>query len=332
LGIRKRTTEEYKQKVFEKHGDKVEILSEYLGDVQPIDFVYHCEKHGDTYKTLNAKNVIAKCFQPCKQCDSELKSLSGRNRINTKEGQLERFKNYCESMGGKLISTEWTTAKDIYEIDCGNQEHPHFFSSADSVMNKPQWCPYCCGRKGNFNERYKKIIEEHDGEMLSDYINGTMHITVKCNKDGYIWDIYPNNLMKGRWCPVCNMPYSERVPYDYLGNNHYNIRIQYGFDDLYGENKELYKFDFAVFNKYNKLLGLIEIDDNEHRYNHTQPKRVKARERDKIKDQYCINNKINIIRVPYDEYNKELKNYDSYYNYIDNQLKDFLNRITQLTA
>ena len=54
----RRTTEQFKEDVFKKHGDKVEILSEYLGDTKPIDILYHCEKHGDVYKTLNAKNIF----------------------------------------------------------------------------------------------------------------------------------------------------------------------------------------------------------------------------------------------------------------------------------
>jgi hypothetical protein len=328
----KRTTEQFKEDVYKKHNNKVEILSEYIGATSPIDILYHCEKHGDTYKTINAKNIFGKQFNPCKHCDLEKKSISGNNKPKTKKELYQRLKVYCESKGGTLITKEWTTAKDLYEINCGNIEHPNFFSSSDSLIGKNQWCPYCCGRKGDFDNKYKQIIESNNGKMLSSYINGDTHIKVQCNKDNYIWDIYPSNLIKGRWCPVCSLPYSEKVPYDYLINNNYIIRVQYGFDDLIGEENELLRYDFAVFTSSNNLLGLIEIDDNEHRYNHKQLRRIKARERDKLKNQYCIKNNINLIRVPYNEYNRELRNYDNYYNYIHNHLKDFLNKIQQTTA
>jgi len=327
----KRTTEQFKEDVFKKHGNKVEILSEYIGQTDPIDFVYHCEKHGDIYKTINAKNIFGRSFQPCEQCRTVLKSIKGKLAVKKdKSFHLKRLQDYCISKGGKLISTEWTKAKNSYEIDCGNPDHPNFITSADSLLNKNgQWCPYCSGRKGDFNTRYKEIIENNDGIMLSDYINGTTHIKVKCNKDGYVWDIYPSNIIKGRWCPICNLPYSEKVPYDYLTNNNYNIIVQYTFDDLKGETNELLKYDFAITNNKNNLLGLIEIDDEEHRYNHTQPRRVKARERDRIKDKYCKDNNIPLLRVEY-YHNKKFEDYGWYYEYIDNNLKDFLHKLENI--
>lgn len=70
MGVKRRTTEELKEQVKEKHGDKVEILSEYLGGTKPINILYHCEKHGDV-STINAKNIFIPSFNPCKQCASE---------------------------------------------------------------------------------------------------------------------------------------------------------------------------------------------------------------------------------------------------------------------
>ena len=333
MAVRRRTTEQFKQDVYKKHGDKVEILSEYIGNTYPIDILYHCEKHGDIYKTLNAKNIFGKSFQPCKQCDLELKSMKAKLAVRDKNYQLKRLQEYCESMGGKLISTEWTTAKDLYEVDCGNPEHPNFWSNADSLLNKPQWCPYCCGRKGDFNTKYKEIIESNDGQMLSDYIDGKTHIKVKCNKDGYEWDIYPSNIGKGRWCPLCHLPYSERVPYDYLVDTYSDLKIiiQHGFDDLRGEVNELLRYDFGIFNLNDKLLGILEIDDEEHRYNHKQERRIKARERDKIKDKYCLDNNIPLFRLEY-SHNKTFKNRDWYYQYIDDNLKDFIHKITNINT
>ena len=329
MGVKLQSTETYKQKVFAKRGDKVEILSEYLGGTEPIDFVYHCEKHGDTYKTLNAKNILAKCFQPCKQCDLELKSHKAKIAIRDKNGQLKRLQEYCKSMGGKLISTKWTIAKDLYEIDCGIEGHPNFWSNADSLMNKPQWCPTCSGRDGDFQKEMEDIVSNKNGTLLGKYQGASIHIPVKCNEHNYIWDIMPLNLRKGRWCPVCNLPYSEKVPYDYFVNNNYNIKVQFGFDDLKGENNELLRFDFAVFDGNNVLLGLVEIDDEEHRYNHTQPRRVKARQRDREKDQYCTDHDIPLLRIEYYNGRKEFQDYDWYYDYIDEQLKDFLIKNTQ---
>ena len=330
MGVKLQSTDIYKQKVFAKRGDKVEILSEYLGGTEPIDFVYHCEKHGDTYKTLNAKNVLASCFQPCKQCDIELKSSKGKSKNMNKDYQYNRLKQFCESKGGKLISTVWTIAKDTYEIHCGNPEHPNFFSNADGVLNSAEnWCPYCCGRKGNFEKEITDIINSKNGILLTPYKLSTEHVSIKCNIHNYIWPMMPLNIKKGRWCPVCNLPYSEKVPYDYLVDNYpsYNIRVQYTFDDLMGENGEHLKYDLGILDDTDKLLGIVEIDDDEHRYNHTQPRRVKARERDKTKDKYCKDNNIPLFRLEYYNGRKMFKDRDWYYNYIHKNLNEFLNSI-----
>lgn len=326
MACRIRTTEQFKEDVHKKHGNKVEIMSEYIGQTKPINILYHCDKHGYIYKTINAKNIFGKSFQPCKQCDLESKSKSGKSRSMNKDYQYNRLKTYCEEMGGKLISTKWTTARDVYEVHCSNPEHPNFFSSDDSIMNKTQWCPYCCGRKGDFNTKYKNIIESKNGIMLSEYIDGHTHIRVKCNKDNYEWDIYPSNIQKGRWCPVCNLPFSEKVPYDYLMNNQYKFEIQYSFKDLIGDTNELLKFDFALFHK-NKLVGLLEIDDEEHRHNHTQLRRVKARERDELKNKYCEEKGIPLYRMYYHTKWAKEKGYQWYYDYINKDLANFLTMI-----
>jgi len=329
LGVKLQSTDIYKQKVFAKRGDKVEILSEYLGGTEPIDFVYHCEKHGDTYKTLNAKNVLASCFQPCKKCDIELKSLKASLAIKDKGYQFRRLQEYCRSMGGELISKEWTIAKDLYEVDCKVEGHPNFFANADGLLNKPSWCPACAGRTGDFEKEITDIINSKNGTLLSSYTLSTEHVSIKCNIHNYIWPMMPLNIKKGRWCPICNLVYSEKVPYDYLVDNYpnYNIRVQYTFDDLMGENGEHLKYDFGILDNDNKLLGLVEIDDEEHRYNHTQPRRVRARERDHIKDKYCEDNNIPLFRLDYYNGRKIFQDKDWYYNYIHTNLNEFLNYI-----
>jgi hypothetical protein len=210
LGIKRRTTEEFKEKVKEKFGDKVEIISEYLGGTKPIDIIYHCEKHGNTNSTINAKNIFIPSFNPCKKCESEHKSESGIDKKD-KTYYYERMKKYCDDHGGELISKEYIKAKSIYEISCGNPEHSHFFTTYDSLVNKPQWCPYCSGRKGNFEEEIRGIIQSKNGELITSYDGAGKHVEVKCKEHDYTWDITPANLRKGRWCPICSCHLAKKL-------------------------------------------------------------------------------------------------------------------------
>lgn len=192
------------------------------------------------------------------------------------------------------------------------------------------WCPYCSGRKGNFQEELATICKNHNGELISDYIDAQTHVLVKCNEHNYVWDMLPSNLKKGRWCPICSMGFNEKVVWDYLKNMMCNIQVQYRFDDLVGENNEKLKFDFAVFNDDSKLVYLIEIDDEEHRCRclsdtPRQNQRKMALERDKIKDEYCKNNNIPLFRmeVPFKGISKW--DYEDYYRYINTELKFIVN-------
>jgi len=320
------STKEFKIKVFNKYGDKINILSDYTGGTKPIEFIYHCDKHGDIYKTINAKNILAKSFQPCNKCTKELQSEKAKIAKSKDEQYFyNKLKMYVEHKGGVLLSNKWTYAKDKYKVKCQNE---HIFeATADRLMNKPTWCPYCSHHAGDFENEVKQIVHKQNGQLLSRYQNAVTHVRVKCNIHNYEWDIMPLNIKKGRWCPICNLPYSEKVVYDYLIKNKYQVVTQYSFDDLRGKKKEKLKFDFAILNNNNELLGLIEVDDVEHRYNTKDPKRIKARLRDRKKDEYCKIHDMPLFRMIYKNNVYKYQEYNWYYQYIHEQLQKYLIQI-----
>jgi hypothetical protein len=330
MGHINKSQEWFKEKVRKYHGDKVDIIGEYNGSENPIELIYHCEKHGDTTTTINAKNICKNYFLPCKECQRENKSKKGLEKHDMKDKKYyyQRLKQYCEDHDGILLSKEWKTAKTIYEFKCNDPNHPPFRTTADSLYSGNHWCPYCCGRRGDFENEIEQIVQSKNGELLSEYINAGTYIKVRCKTHNYDWDILPNNIKKGRWCPICSMPFSEKVVWDYLNSFGLNIEIQYKFDSLEGKNNEKLKFDFALLSNKNELIYLIEIDDEEHRDNHDNcKKRLIARERDNQKNKYCIDNNINLYRmdVPFRQ-NKKWA-YDDYYRYINTELKSIVNLV-----
>lgn len=320
----------FENKVHEYHGNKVEILSKYNGSEKPIDFLYHCDKHGDTYGTVNAKNICKPYYLPCKKCQSIRKSNASPRNKKDKMFYYNRLVEYCKKHGGKVLEKEWTRAKDKYHFKCNNPNHPVFETTADALYSGEHWCPYCSGRSGDFNNKLFAICKSKDGELLNEYKNASEYVTVRCNKHNYIWNILPNNIKKGRWCPICSMGFNEKVVWDYFKNMQCNIQIQYTFDDLIGKNNEKLKYDFAIFDTDGKLIYLIEIDDEEHRNRHfgnspRQIQRQKSIERDRIKDDYCKNNNIHLYRMNVPFRGKNKWSYDDYYRYINTELKFIVN-------
>lgn len=90
----------------------------------------------------------------------------------------------------------------------------------------------------------------------------------------------------------------------------YNIqyKTQYTFLDCITDNNKLCKFDFAIFDKNNQLLCLVEYDGEQHYIvtggwnNDIQHQQIL--QHDKLKNQYCIKNNIPLVRIPYYDINK----------------------------
>ena len=71
-------------------------------------------------------------------------------------------------------------------------------------------------------------------------------------------------------------------------------------------NNAYYRFDYAIFDDNQKLTSLIEFDGEQHFPNNTASNFYDyeaTHQRDIIKNQYCIQNNIPLIRIPYWEKN-----------------------------
>lgn len=90
-----------------------------------------------------------------------------------------------------------------------------------------------------------------------------------------------------------------------LEENHINYAKQFYFDDFKSEQGRKYYFDFGVLNKNNQLLYLIEFDGIQHsdiKYQfgtNNLESFEKIKKRDFIKNKYCLDNNIPLIRIPY---------------------------------
>lgn len=87
-----------------------------------------------------------------------------------------------------------------------------------------------------------------------------------------------------------------------LSKNNISFKKEYTFSDL----KDIYylRYDFAIFDKNNNLIRLIEFDGEQHYqdvsfFNSNE----KTKEHDRQKNEYAKKNNIPLIRIPYAEKN-----------------------------
>ena len=118
-------------------------------------------------------------------------------------------------------------------------------------------------------------------------------------------EVMGNSLVTGQK-QSCGCLYSagELKIRNILNDNNIIYKTEYSFDDLTGCAGAKLRFDFAIFSENNNLLYLIEYDGRQH---YTGPEAAwshsysfeEIQNRDKLKNQYCINHNIILKRSPY---------------------------------
>lgn len=108
-------------------------------------------------------------------------------------------------------------------------------------------------------------------------------------------------------CGCLKSSFGEQIIENILKENNFNYKKEFVFSDLVSENNLPLRFDFAILNSDNSIQCLIEYDGEQHFLNKTDKiwtdTLQKRQQRDKIKNQYCINNNILLYRIPYWEKN-----------------------------
>jgi very-short-patch-repair endonuclease len=109
----------------------------------------------------------------------------------------------------------------------------------------------------------------------------------------------PTTHLKGCGCPMCNESQGERKISQILENKKINFISQKKFDGCLYKRK--LKFDFYLPD-YNTC---IEYDGEQHnvmyRFEKTNERLKIRQKRDKIKNEYCKENNIHLIRIKYNE-------------------------------
>ena len=105
-----------------------------------------------------------------------------------------------------------------------------------------------------------------------------------------------------------------------LQQNNIKYKKQYTFTNLLSEKNSPLKFDFAILNEDNSLSHLIEYDGSQHfKYQgtgwNTQEHLEYTQKHDQMKNDYCKNNNIHLIRIHYSQFDnlklEDLINYDN---------------------
>lgn len=177
-------------------------------------------------------------------------------------------------------------------------------------------CPVCAAkrRREASLKTHAQYVEELGAvnpniAVIGRYINARTPILHRCLIDGHEWLADPDKLLHGHGCPKCNETNGERTVRLWLERHDILYECQKHFDDC--RDVLTLPFDFYL-PEYN---ALIEYDGKQHHepieYFGGKEAFEYVKRHDEIKNKYCEDNDIRLLRIPY-------------YEDIDEQLNNFL--------
>jgi hypothetical protein len=171
-------------------------------------------------------------------------------------------------------------------------------------------CPYC----SNYRVCLDNCLQTLRPDLALEWhpaLNGKLTpYDITCGTDKKYWwrcanghNFYTSpssRTSKGNNCPICRESKGEKRVRSFLESKQISLKSQYEFNGLVGLGCKNLKFDFAIFNKDNDLISLIEYDGEFHFNKYYEDDgHERLIEHDKRKNQYCNDNDIPLLRIPY---------------------------------
>lgn len=280
----------------------IAVIGEYTNNKTKIEF--QCLVEGCSHRWMARPDNILSGYG-CPECAKRKISAS---RIKTHEEFVEEvaIKNPCVKVIGKYILDDVKI-----EFQCNNPDCEYkWFTTPDKIIHKITKCPECA-KINSAKKRAKthsvfvgEVYKENPSiEVVGEYVGAKTKIEFKCRICKNVWLSTPDSILNCETgCPMCAQSHGERDITLWLQNNCIDFIPQYKFDDC--RDLECLPFDFYL-PKYNIC---IEYDGEQHfrpvnfggisdecaiiNFNKTQV-------HDNIKNNYCEQHKINLIRISY---------------------------------
>ena len=207
----------------------------------------------------------------------------------------EEVEKIYEERGYKLLS-KYINNRTPNKMQC-----PHGHISDTMTLwsfQKGYGCPICSHKAKLTYGQVKEYFASYGYELVStSYIGAHDKLLIKCPQ-GHQFEMSYAKFYTGRRCPHCNMSSGEQEVARILEKYNVEYEIQYRFDDC--KNILTLPFDFKLKNTTRPIC--IEFDGDMHyklRGTDTLEYFIQRKINDGIKNEYCINKGIKLIRIPY---------------------------------
>lgn len=281
-------------------------------------FEYICKKHQEKGIQVSYYDRMVNREQGCKYCGIESRGIKHRT-------DEDIFIKTAEEKGFEYIDCDYPRRKCGFtkarlhlickkHVDKGVQ-----YFTYDNLVRNISGCRYCAGY-----DRSKKDLQEQINELGLDITileyNSYTDLRCRCNQCGCEWNNKGVNLTQGHGCPICKKSKGEIAIQKCLTKWDIEYVPQKTFDNC--RDIGLLPFDFYLpqhntLIEYDGIQHYKPIDFDGKGYEDAYKKFQNTKKHDNIKSNFCLDNNINLIRIPYWEF--ENNNLEQYLNkYIKN--------------
>ncbi len=259
---------------------------------------------------INWNNIQSKNYN-CPFCSGHQVCLS--NCLATKNPEL--ISEWHPLLNGELTPYDFVcnAHQDIW-WKCEKGHEWHTVISHRTSENGRTGCPYCSHRLPS--KEYNLLVCNPELASEWDYNknkknpeeycpNGSQKVYWKCQECGWGWKVSINNRNSNNTgCPKCNNSKANNKIIDFCKLNNLDYFPEYRIKEC--RDKLSLPFDVCII--YNDILHLIEADGKQHfePVNFNGISDEKALENfkitqlhDQIKNNYCKDNNILLLRIPY---------------------------------
>ena len=284
------TNLEFVEKSKSVHGDKYDYsLVEYKDGKLKVKII--CPVHGE-FEQVASNHLTGRGCQKCGHKNVNLVSVDNESFIN----ESNKKHNY------KYDYTKTNYVNSVTKVRIICPEHGEFEQLPfNHLVGRG------CGRCGKskkidlnyFIEKSNQIHNFKYDYSLSEYKLSRVKIKIICPIHDIIFEQTPNHHMKGVGCPICSESVGEKTIRILFEKNNINFVRNKKFENC------RYKYPLSYDFYLPESNICIEFDGKQHFEAIEYYGGVKNFEeqliRDNIKNEYCKDNNIELIRIRYDE-------------------------------
>jgi len=284
--MRKLTMEYCNEFVKENYKNIVIVDKDYVSAIHKMEF--KCLVDGYVWKAKWNDFRISKGCPECVGCRKDIDIKYVKNKL------LDINNNIS------ILSENYIDAHSLLKCKCNIDNYE--WNTNWNNLKSGKGCPKCTRSVTHTLDTLKEELYKINPnlELIDDnYINANTPMKCRCKIDGYIWFVSWANLSQGRTCPECKgyMPMGEVDVLNWLESKNIEYKARKTFDGCKYKNTLSYDFYLPSYNT------CIEVQGKQH----YEPieffggiKAFKSQQiRDKIKKDYCDNNGIYLLEIPY---------------------------------